>query len=154
MEIGERCGFSGMLGSIDCMHWHWKKCPYAWKGMYTHGDHGVPTIIVEAVASHDHWIWHAFFGVAGSNNDINVLNQLDLFVKQLREAPKVQYSINGRQYDIGYYLADAIYPEWPVFVKSIRRQERMLNVPLAFCSLAGIFCADQHVYTSKGILRI
>jgi hypothetical protein len=29
----------------------------------------------EAMASHDLWIWHAFFRVAGSNNDINVLNQ-------------------------------------------------------------------------------
>lgn len=124
MEIGERRGFPGMLGSIDCMHWHWEKCPYAWKGMYTRGDHGVPTIILEAVASHDRWIWHAFFGVAGSNNDINVLNQSHLFVEQLRgEAPKVQYSINGRQYDTGYYLADGIYPEWPVFVKSIREPQ-------------------------------
>jgi hypothetical protein len=120
MEIGERRGFPGMLGSIDCMHWQWEKCPYGWKRMYTRGDHGVPTIILEAVASHDRWIWHAFFGVAGSNNDINVLSQSDLFVKYLRgEDPKVQYSIKGREYDLPYYLGDGIYPEWPIFVKSI-----------------------------------
>jgi hypothetical protein len=84
--------------------------------MYTHGDHGVPTIILEEVASHDRWIWHAFFGVAGSNNDINVLNQSHLFVEQLRgEAPKVQYSINGREYNIGYYLADGIYIQSGLF---------------------------------------
>jgi hypothetical protein len=123
MEIGEHRGFSGMLGSIDCMHWHWEKCPYGWKGMYTRGDHGVPTIILEAVASHDRWIWHAFFGVAGSNNDINMLSQSDLFVKHLRGDPKLQYSINGREYNIGYYLADGIYPEWPVFVKSIKNHK-------------------------------
>jgi hypothetical protein len=89
--------------------------------MYTRGDHGLPTVILEAVASHDRWIWHTFFGVAGSNNDINMLYQSHLFVEQLREAPQVQYSINGRQYNIGYYLAGDIYPEWPVFVKSIRQ---------------------------------
>lgn len=121
LETSERRGFPGMIGSIDCMHWHWEKCPYAWKGQYTRGDHGVPTIILEAVASHDRWIWHAFFGVAGSNNDINVLNQSDLFVDQLRgEDPQVQYFVNGRQYNKPYYLADGIYPDWAVFVKSIR----------------------------------
>ncbi|KAI3761246.1 hypothetical protein L1987_51658 [Smallanthus sonchifolius] len=31
------------------------------------------------VASQDLWFWHAFFNVAGSNNDINVLNQSPLF---------------------------------------------------------------------------
>jgi hypothetical protein len=45
------------------MHWRWEKCPYGWKGMYTHGDHGVPSITLEAVASHDRWIWRAFLGV-------------------------------------------------------------------------------------------
>lgn len=82
------------------MHWRWEKCPVAWKGQFTRGDHGGPTIILEAVASRDLWIWHAFFGVAGSNNDINVLNQLPLFVEELRgHAPRVQFYVNGRQYN-------------------------------------------------------
>ncbi|WVZ79761.1 hypothetical protein U9M48_027302 [Paspalum notatum var. saurae] len=73
-----------------------------------------------AVASHDLWIWHAFFGVAGSNNDINVLNQSPIFTNILQgNAPPVQFMVNGNQYNMGYYLADGIYPEWATFVKTI-----------------------------------
>jgi hypothetical protein len=120
LKVGESRGFPGMLGSIDCMHWQWERCPVGWKGQFTRGDQKVPTLILEAVASHDLWIWHAFFGVAGSNNDINVLQQSSLFIRELKgQAPLVQYTVNGNQYNQGYYLADGIYPEWAIFVKSI-----------------------------------
>ena len=76
--------------------------------------------MLEAVASQDLWIWHAFFGVAGSNNDINVLNQSPLFTQHLQgRAPPVDFQVNGRQYNLGYYLADGIYPKWATFFKTI-----------------------------------
>ncbi|XP_074271392.1 uncharacterized protein LOC141595329 [Silene latifolia] len=114
LPVNEARGFPGMIGSIDCMHWPWDKCQVAWQGQYTRGDQGVPTIILEAVASYDLWIWHAYFGVAGSNNDINVLNHSPAFNQFLEgQNPDVQFSVNGTSYNMGYYLADGIYPEWP-----------------------------------------
>ena len=49
-----------------------------------------------------------------------MLNKSHLFIRDLKgEAPRVHFDVNGRQYDRGYYLADGIYPEWAVFVKTI-----------------------------------
>jgi hypothetical protein len=53
LQVAESRGFPGMLGSIDCLHWQWENCPVAWKGQYTTGRYGFPTMILEAVASHD-----------------------------------------------------------------------------------------------------
>jgi hypothetical protein len=120
LQENEARGFPGMYGSIDCMHWPWKNCPKGWAGMFTSGNKGVPTMILEAVATKDLRIWHAFFGTAGSQNDINVLNKSPLFIQAIKgEAPTVHYNVNGTQYDMGYYLADRIYPEWAVFVKTV-----------------------------------
>jgi hypothetical protein len=83
LQIGESCDFPGMLGRIDCMHWQWKNCPVGWRGSFTCGDKGVPTMILEVVASQDLRIWHAFFRTAGSNNDINVLNKSPLFIQKI-----------------------------------------------------------------------
>jgi hypothetical protein len=119
LAIGAQKGFPGMLGSIDCMHWAWKNCPYEKQGQYK-GHVEKPTIILEAVASNDLWIWHAFFGMPGSHNDINVLHRSPLF-DNLAEgrAPEVKFSVNGHDYTMGYYLADGIYPTWATLVKSI-----------------------------------
>nr|KAJ0188519.1 hypothetical protein LSAT_V11C900488140 [Lactuca sativa] len=72
-------GLPGMLDNNYCTHWEWTNYPNAWRGQSTRGDHGVPTIILEVVASHDLWFWHAFFGMAGSNNDLNVLGASPIF---------------------------------------------------------------------------
>ncbi|TVU38745.1 hypothetical protein EJB05_12130, partial [Eragrostis curvula] len=120
LQIGEDCGFPGMLGSIGCMHWEWENCPPRWIRRVNHSDRGVATIVLEAVASQDLWIWHASFSVIGSINDANVLDQSQFFTEVLNgQVPRVQFSINKGQYDMGYYLASEIYPECSAFVKTI-----------------------------------
>ena len=119
LAIGQRRGFPGILGSLDCMHWRWKNCPNPWRGQYTRHEYE-PTIILEAVASHDLWIWHAFFGLPGSHNDINVLHRSHLFARLAEEdAPEVNFTVNDNNYTMGYYLVDGIYPQWATFVKTI-----------------------------------
>ncbi|XP_041003954.1 uncharacterized protein LOC121249310 [Juglans microcarpa x Juglans regia] len=79
-----------------------------------------PTIILEAVALYDLWIWHAFFGMPGSHNDINVLERSFIFTELAQgRAPPVNYTINGNNYTMEYYLADGICPKWSTFVKTI-----------------------------------
>jgi len=123
MALGEKKGFPGMLGSIDCMHWEWKNCPYEKQGQYK-GHVNKPTIILEVVASHNLHIWHAFFGMPGSHNDINVLHRSPLFANLAEgRAPEMKYTINGHDYTMGYYLADGIYPSWATLVKTITHPE-------------------------------
>ncbi|XP_048624595.1 putative nuclease HARBI1 [Brassica napus] len=119
LHIGELRGFPGMIGSIDCMHWEWKNCPTAWKGQYSRGS-GKPTIFLEAVASYDLWIWHAFFGPPGTLNDINVLDRSPVFDDIINgQAQQVNFTANGRDYHLAYYLTDGIYPKWATFIQSI-----------------------------------
>ncbi|XP_020887609.1 uncharacterized protein LOC110230057 [Arabidopsis lyrata subsp. lyrata] len=119
LVIGEIRGFPGMMGSIDCMHWEWKNCPTSWKGQYTRAS-GKPTIVLEAVASQDLWIWHAFFGPPCTLNDINILDRSPVFDDILKgRAPAVNYTVNGNEYNLGYYLTDDIYPKWATFIQSI-----------------------------------
>jgi hypothetical protein len=85
-------GFSGMLGSIDCMVW----CLRQWQ------------------------IRISGFGMLSLENDINVLQCSNVFQKDVEgTAPPVQFEINGHQYDKGYYLVDGIYPRWSTFLKTL-----------------------------------
>jgi hypothetical protein len=84
------------------------------------GHKGKPTLILEAVATEDLRIWHAYFGLPGSHNDINVLHRSNVFDNLANgRAPSVEFHVNDNIYSLGYYLADAIYPDWATLVKSI-----------------------------------
>ncbi|XP_038719972.1 uncharacterized protein LOC120012606 [Tripterygium wilfordii] len=113
----EARGFPGMIGSLDCMHWEWRNCPTAWHGQFV-GHTGRLTLILEAVASMDLWIWHAFFG---TYNDISVLDHSPLFDRFIQcQTPQTPYEVNGRVYHIPYYLTDCIYPHYATLIQSIK----------------------------------
>ena len=55
-----------------------------------------------------------------TNNDINVLESSHLFSNLAQGiAPLAHYVIQGKEYDMGYYLADSIYPKWSTIVQTI-----------------------------------
>jgi hypothetical protein len=109
------------------MHWRWKNCPLADKGSYS-GKEKEPTVILEAVATHDLWIWHAFFGLPGTLNDITVLDRSPLFDKFLNGHDlSVRYQVNGNEYNLGYYLTDGIYPKFKTLIQSISEPQGRKN---------------------------
>jgi hypothetical protein len=83
------------------------------------------------------WFWHAFFGLPGSHNDINILNVSPLFTHLLNGiAPRCQFTINGTTYKQGYYLADGIYPYYAALIKTISQpqgQEQKVGLLYQLC---------------------
>ncbi|XP_062016262.1 uncharacterized protein LOC133732697 [Rosa rugosa] len=58
-------------------------------------------------------------------NDLNVLAKSSLFNELTTgRAPKIQFQVNNIIHNLGYYLADGIYPRLATFVKSIPRPTR------------------------------
>ena len=123
LDINEARGFPGMFGSLDCMHYEWKNCLVAWQGDF--GDReGKKSIILEVVADKSLHIWHIFFGLPGSNNDLNVLDRSSLIHDLVSGAAcDMTFEVNGQVYNRYYLLADGIYPQWSCFVQSIHNPE-------------------------------
>lgn len=107
-------GFPGKYGSLDCMHIVWKNCPSSEAGSYLNRK-GKKSIILEAVCDSDRRIWHAFVGVPGGSNDLNVLASSPL-LDTFRTLPPITYTLNDTVYHTPYLLVDGIYPTLPFLV--------------------------------------
>ncbi|GJT84457.1 ALP1-like protein isoform X1 [Tanacetum coccineum] len=126
----EKHRLPGMLENIDCMHWDWKNYPKSLHGQFKRSANKYPTLMLEVVVDQKLWIWHAYFGVPGANNNLNVLYGSLLFDDEIADiAPECPFVVNGHTYRKGYYLADGIYPAWSTFVKtfSVARDEKSLK---------------------------
>eukprot|EP00644_Phytophthora_capsici_P010099 jgi/Phyca11/120454/e_gw1.41.260.1 len=123
LATSEQRGFPGCIGSLDCMHWQWELCPAAFKGQFQ-GKEGKPTVVLEVVADKRLWIWHFFFGSAGSNNGINIIERSPLVNLQVLRADlfrSFEYTVAGKRFDQLYYLVDGIYPPYSCFVSTISK---------------------------------
>ena len=124
-------GIPGMIGSLDCMHVAWKNCPVAYQGTFV-GKEGHPTIVLEAIADYNLWIWHAAFGFPGSLNDISILQNSPLyraFVDGSFDSRDFPFEIGDQQFNKLWMMTDGIYPELARFVKTLNfpagRKERI-----------------------------
>jgi Plant transposon protein len=115
-------GIDGMLGSLDCIHVEWKNCLVAWQGALQEKE-GVSTIVLEAVADFNLWIWHASFGYAGSINDINIWEQSPLLTMLVDGTFAAEidfdFEIGGKVFSCCWFLVDGIYPELACFAKTV-----------------------------------
>jgi hypothetical protein len=91
-----------MLGNIGRMHWGWKNVPLAWQGLYKVHTREC-NVILEAVTDQELSIWHAFFGMVGTPNDINMLQRSPMFARLTEgQAPAINFEINNNTYNKGY----------------------------------------------------
>ena len=119
LSMNAQRGFPGMFASLDYMHYQWENCPVTWQGDFGDRD-GKNSIILEAIADQSLHIWHIFFEISSSNNDVYVLNRSPLIHNVLTsEASAMTLEVNDQEYKRYYLLADGIYPQWSCFVQSI-----------------------------------
>lgn len=121
-------GFPGCFASWDCKHFVRDKCPVALQGQHKgHADGGKYTKILEAIADDSCYLWFVNFGDPGSLNDINVLDKSSIvgaLISGNLDLKTEPYTINGNTRDWMYFLADGIYPDWAIFVKTISRSSQ------------------------------
>ena len=91
-----------------------------WQGDF--GDReGKRSIILEAIGDQSLHIWHMFFGLLASNNDLNVFDWPPLIMDILtRASVDIFFQFMYLRY---YLLADGIYLSWSCFVHSIHQSE-------------------------------
>ena len=115
-------GLSGAIGSIDCTHIFWDRCPKRSQNNYT-GKEGSPTVAYEVIVSHGRRILFASRGFPGSLNDKTICDY-DAFVHGLRTGQlygnlefELEFSDGTRRRVKGVYMiCDGGYPNESIFI--------------------------------------
>lgn len=88
LEVAEKAmatyasmGFPGAIGSVDCTHVSWAKCPAAHRSVYS-GKEKHPTISFQVICDHERRIQHVHPGAPGSRND-KTIQKYDTFIQDL-----------------------------------------------------------------------
>jgi hypothetical protein len=97
------------------MQYCWKNHPIACQGSFIDKDEN-RSIILEAIAYQRLWIWHAYFRLLGSNNNLNALNNSPLIWEFLGNVHvDLNFQMNNNVHFHYYLLVDNTYPWWSCF---------------------------------------
>lgn len=104
----EELGWPGLMGSLDCSHWQWAKCPKSLQGEFKKGSKERPTVVYEGACDSDLFIWHCFFALPGASNDLNVLELSPLMYEIASGNTRVPYSLQETSFDQPYVKTHAV----------------------------------------------
>ena len=122
MDVYDKLGLTGAIGSIDCTHIKWDRCPKEDQNSYT-GKEGFPSVVFELVVDHNRGIMHCTRGFVGGWNDQSVSDK-DPFVYGLRSGTlykDIKYELvmdngNIRKMRQVYLISDGGYSNEPIFI--------------------------------------
>ena len=120
LQMYEHLGFPGCVGSTDCVHILWDRCPQAQRILYG-SRYGRPTIAYSFVVDHTRRIRSVTPGHPGSRNDKAII-RFDKFVNDLKygrlypDATFEGFGSDGTKVALsGYYLlCDGGYHRWRI----------------------------------------
>jgi len=78
-KVYESLGLPGCIGSTDCVHIHWDRCPAALRSLHV-GKEGFPTLSYSVTATHSRRIIAVHGGAKGTTND-KTMSKFDSFLK-------------------------------------------------------------------------
>lgn len=120
LSINAAQNFPGFLGIWYCQHWHWENFPVARAGQFKEKEKK-PTVVLEAIADGELWIWAYNFGRPGSLNDLNILDSSKI-VEQILCGDMIldfKYEVNVKYGRLPDYVVDGIYQKWAIFIETI-----------------------------------
>ena len=113
-----RMGLPGAIGSTDCVHVEWERCPQGLSNLCT-GKEGYPTLAFQATVNHKMRFISVTKSFYGSNNDKTICKYdkltMDIHTKQLFQNDEFKlFTSDGEEVlHLGYYLiCDGGFMRW------------------------------------------
>ena len=125
MKVFEQMGLPGCIGSTDCVHLKWDRCPVGLAQLCS-GKEGYPTLAYSCTVDHHHRILASTSSYWGAKNDKTIVRG-DTYITDVREK-KVNENIEFNVFIDGvlkpmkgvYYICDGGYHKWTCMINPMK----------------------------------
>jgi hypothetical protein len=156
VDIYQRLGMGGAVGSTDCTHFALGKCSDKISVLCT-GKEGFPTLAYSMTSSHSRKILHCSAGFFGSRND-KTISKHDSFIEEIRTNDiytKFEWTMNvdehtTREVKGVFLLCDGGYHKWAQMICPLKHTSK-LGHTLWSCQLESV---RKDIECTFGILKV